>query len=75
MARIAAMVSSSWRAAGRRSGGHLIGQRGVAQNMALGGFQQDQHRLIKIVLRMLSGQLFISATSAARPFSAGGDSR
>ncbi|SWJ13182.1 Uncharacterised protein [Klebsiella pneumoniae] len=31
---------------------HLLGQRGVAQNMALGSFQQDQYRLIKGVLRL-----------------------
>ncbi len=35
------------------AGGHLIGQCRIAQNMALGGFQQDQHRLIKTVLRVL----------------------
>ena len=34
------------------AGGHVIGKRRIAQNMALGGFQQDQHRLIKIVLRV-----------------------
>lgn len=34
-------------------GGHFIGKGRIAQNMALGGFQQDQHRLIKTVLRVL----------------------
>ena len=35
------------------AGGHVIGKRRIAQNMALGGFQQDLHRLIKTVLRVL----------------------
>ena len=37
----------------RATARHLIGQRGVTQDVALGGFQQNQHRLVKGVIRLL----------------------